>query len=190
MIHQAFSFIIESLNRYFSIKISEAEKVVANILVSQDGSVQSSIENKVVVSLVNVEEERIARNPDIYRKQPDGSLQIVTPEIKLNLYMLFSAYFPSDYNEALKMLSLVIGFFQKNNKFNAANSPGLNPKLHDLSVELFTLGLEQQNHLWGALGAKYLPSVVYKMRLITIADEEITGTGEPITEIQINEVKQ
>lgn len=189
MLHQAIAFIIESLNGYFSVKISETEKVVANSLLLQDGSLQGNIENKIVVSLINVEEERIARNPDIMRKQPDGSLQVIKPEIKLNLYVLFSAYFPSDYNEALKMLSLVIGFFQKNNKFNAANSPQLHPKLHDLSLELFTLGLEQQNHLWGALGAKYLPSVVYKMRIVTISDEEIRGTGDPITEILINEEK-
>jgi len=103
--------------------------------------------------------------------------------------MLFSAYFPNDYNEALKMLSLVIAYFQKMKQFTTANSPDLPPQLQNLSVELFTLGLEQQNHLWGALGAKYIPSVVYKMRLVPIVDDEITGTGDPITEISINEPK-
>jgi len=189
MIHQAINHIIKTLNNYLFIKIAEAEKVVANSLVAQDGTLQNNIDNKIVVSLVNIEEERIARNPDIYRKQPDGSLEMVTPETKLNLYMLFSAYFPNDYNEALKMLSLVIGYFQKMKQFTTANSPDLPPQLQNLSLELFTLGLEQQNHLWGALGAKYIPSVVYKMRLVPIVDEEITGIGDPITEISINETK-
>lgn len=190
MIHQAINHIVKTLNNYLSIKIAETEKVVANSLVAQDGTLQSNIDNKIVVSLVNVEEERIARNPDIYRKQADGSLEMVKPEVKLNLYMLFSAYFPNDYSEALKMLSLVIGYFQKMNQFTTANSPGLPPQLQNLSVELFTLGLEQQNHLWGALGAKYIPSVVYKMRLVPIVDDEITGIGDPIIEISVNEVKK
>jgi len=120
----------------------------------------------------------------------DGTIQIIRPEVKLNLYLLFTAYFPSDYFEALKMLSLVIGFFQKRNTFNTSNSPGLDSKIKDMNLELYTLNMEQQNHLWGSLGAKYTPSVLYKMRLISISDDEIDGTQEPITEIFINEDKQ
>ncbi len=190
MIHLAIEHIINELNSYLSVKISESSKVTHNSLVKPDGTVQTGIDDKIVVSLVNIEEERIARDPEIYKKHIDGTIQIIKPEVKLNLYLLFTAYFPSDYNESLKILSLVIGFFQKKNTFNTSNSPGLDSRIKDMNLELYTLNMEQQNHLWGSLGAKYLPSVLYKMRLISIVEDEIDGTGEPITEIYINEDKQ
>jgi hypothetical protein len=178
---------VNELNSYLSVKISEPDRVMANNLVTQDGNIQGGIDDKIVVSLVNTEEERIARDPNIYHKQPDGSLEIQKPETKLNLYILFTPYFPSDYNEALKMISLVIGFFQKKNRFTPANTPELNPKLKDLTLEMVTQNMEQINHLWSSLGAKYMPSVLYKMRLVSIVDDEIEGTGQPIQEIYINE---
>lgn len=187
LIHLAFDHIINELNSYLSVKISESDRVMANNLLTQDGNLQNGIDDKVVVSLVNTEEERMARDPDIYRKQPDGTLHIQNPEIRLYLYLLFTAYFPSDYNEALKMISLVIAFFQKKNKFTPANTPDLDPGLKGLTMEMVTLNMEQQNHLWASVGAKYIPSVLYKMRLVTIAEDEIDGTGEPITEIHIND---
>lgn len=57
-------------------------------------------------------------------------------------------------------LSFIISFFQNKNVFNHQNSPELDEKIEKIIVDLYTLNLEQQNHLWGALGAKYMPSVV------------------------------
>lgn len=187
MIHLAIEHIVKDLNSYLSIKISEASKVVHNSLVKQDGTPQNNIDDKIVLSLINIEEERIAKDPDIYKKLPDGTIQIIKPVTKLNLYLLFTAYFPSDYNEALKLLSLVIGYFQKKNVYNNSNSPDLDTRISEMNIELVTLNFEQQNHIWGSIGAKYLPSVIYKLRLIPIIDDEVDGTGDPITQIHINE---
>lgn len=187
MIHLAFDHIINELNSYLSVKISETDRVMAGSLLTQDGNPQPGIDDKILVTLVNTEEERIARDTGLYRKQPDGSLQVQKPAIRLNLFILFTAYFPSDYNEALKMTSLVISFFQKKNRFTPADTPDLEPTLKGITMEMVTLNMEQHNHLWASLGAKYIPSVLYKMRLVSIAEDEIEGTGEPITEIFINE---
>jgi len=54
-------------------------------------------------------------------------------------------------------------------------------------VDLYTLNFEQVNHLWSTLGGKYLPSVMYKMRQITIDEEYVTGESGFIKEIQLNE---
>jgi hypothetical protein len=32
------------------------------------------------------------------------------------------------------------------------------------------MNFEQMNHLWGILGGKYIPSVLYKLRLIPIQE--------------------
>ena len=46
---------------------------------------------------------------------------------------------------------------------------------------------EQQNHLWGALGAKYMPSVMYRLALVAVRDEQIEAEVLPVQEILINE---
>jgi hypothetical protein len=38
----------------------------------------------------------------------------------------------------------------------------------DLAFEVETLNYQEQSHLWGAIGAKYMPSIVYKLRLLTL----------------------
>jgi hypothetical protein len=44
------------------------------------------------------------------------------------------------------------------------------------------------NHLWGILGGKYVPSVLYKMRVVSIEEEVEDSIGEPIMEIGINTI--
>ena len=53
-------------------------------------------------------------------------------------------------------------------------------EIERLVVELYSLNLEQQNHLWGYLGGKYLPSVVYKVRLVRIQEDAVRGEARPI----------
>ena len=45
----------------------------------------------------------------------------------------------------------------------------------------------QQNHLWGALGAKYLPSVIYKVRMIVIQEALKADEQPPIKIIVASE---
>ena len=51
-------------------------------------------------------------------------------------------------------------------------------------MELYTMNFEQVNHLWSTLGGKYLPSVLYKMKMIVISDEANQVGGGLITEIE------
>ena len=47
------------------------------------------------------------------------------------------------------------------------------------------MGLEQQNHLWGYLGAKYLPSICYKVRMLVVQEQLGLGQQPGIGEISI-----
>jgi hypothetical protein len=47
--------------------------------------------------------------------------------------------------------------------------------------------LQDLNNLWGILGSKYIPSVVYKMRLIIISDDFSQGMAQPVIEIKVND---
>jgi hypothetical protein len=185
MIHYAITHIVEELNNYFKIKYGVNNRILPAGLVQQDGQPSSGSDGRVILSVVNVEEDRLSRSPDTQRQQLNGTYQNVKPEIKLNLYLLFSAYFSTDYNEALKSISGVISFFQRKNFIDRTNTPDLNPHIDRMVFELYSLTLEQQNHLWGSLGAKYMPSVLYKMRILSIQEEEIESMAYPVREIDL-----
>jgi hypothetical protein len=44
------------------------------------------------------------------------------------------------------------------------------------------------NNLWGILGSKYLPSVMYKLRMISISEEFVLGNAPLLNEIIVNEI--
>ena len=100
--------------------------------------------------------------------------------------MLFSANL-SLYAESLKRISLVIQFFQYRNVFDGSNSPTLDTRIEKLIADMNTIGFEQLNNLWSVLGGKYMPSVLYKIRLVTIEEETIDASGTFIKTIAINE---
>jgi hypothetical protein len=38
---------------------------------------------------------------------------------------------------------------------------------------MYNLSFQEQNNLWGSMGAKYVPSVLYKVRMVTIDEGSI-----------------
>jgi hypothetical protein len=46
------------------------------------------------------------------------------------------------------------------------------------------LTIEQLNQMWAYLGSKYLPSMVYRVRMITLQDLEPLAIGQPVTSIE------
>lgn len=154
---------------------------LTHIVKHEDGNVAIDA-NSLGLSLVSIEEERVTKSQDSIVRAPNGQVSFINPEIKLNLYILITAFF-TNYNEGLKYLSGAIRFFQSKNVFNQENTPSLDSRIQKLIVELYTLNFEQQNHLWGSLGAKYLPSVMYKVRLIIIQEAQKSSEQPPIREI-------
>jgi len=124
----------------------------------------------LLLTLINVEEEVIGKSQLPYLKHPDQSYDLLNPELKVNLYMLVSAVSTKQESEryvnCLKILSYAVGFFQYKSVFDKLNSPGLPDRVEKIIVELVSPTFEQQNHIWGSMGAKYMPSVLYKLRML------------------------
>jgi hypothetical protein len=131
------------------------------------------------ITLVNIEEESSLKNGLHYRRTPIGGIEYENPPIYLNLYLLFTASFPS-YENSLVGLGLIIRFFQGQNSFTLSTNEG---ELQ-MTLDLYTMTFEQVNHLWGSLGGKQMPFVMYKARLVRITDRKTQGIGTPIIEIQ------
>lgn len=139
-------------------------------------------QDTVGLTLVNVEEERTFKAQLPTYVTVDGRQIAREPEIQLNLHVVAAANF-TDYAEGLRYLSLVLAFFQAHPGFTQDDFPSLDPRIGSLTAELHSLSYEQLNQLWAFVGGKQLPSVVYRLRLVTVQDDEIMGVQVPITTI-------
>ncbi len=201
MIDNALKFVAAEVNRYVVRKINPKDDptitklvVLGNITKAQDNdnapNPNNPVAGKAVLSLVNIEEDRISKSPQNFVKVND-KVEYRNPKIFLNLYCLF-AVANSAYDTALQQLSLIIQFFQYKNVLTHQNSPAasepkLDPRIDKLVFDLHSLNFEQVNHLWGTLGGKYLPSVLYKVRLVTIEDDTPQMQADPILNLAIND---
>ncbi len=182
MIDISLKFIRDEINKYLDPLNSGTNNVdLQNITKVIDHP--SDTESKIFLSLINVEEDRISRNPENFRKI-DNKVVYKNPKIHLNLYCLFTPTH-SEYETALKQLSSVIQFFQFTNVFTHENTPTLDSGIDKLIFDLYSLNFEQLNHLWGMIGGKYMPSVLYKMRMIMLEESAIEAEGGLIKEVGI-----
>lgn len=131
------------------------------------GANNADLQSKVVLTLVNLEEEKTLKNGPYYVQEGE-TLVKKNPTIYLNLYLLFSCA-DEDYETALTKISRIIGTFQSKFVFTPDTAevpfPG---EIEKIILDLFSINFEQSNHMWGILGGKYIPSVLYKARLIAI----------------------
>src|SRR5690606_12168274 len=184
MIHTCLSFLTNELNDYLKLRTGSptVDRVYLTSVATEGGGVV--IPNKSLgVSLINIEEDRVYKDQKSTIINNHGNVERLNPEIKLNLYVLISANFQNadaedstdDYVEGLKQLSWIISFFQAKNVFTPENSPKLadfDPNLTKLVVELYSYSFEQLYNFWSVVGAKYLPSVLYKIRILTFQERE------------------
>lgn len=150
-----------------------------------DNAGSEDISNSIILSVVNLEEEKRLKNNQTYIKQ-NGETKYINPAINLNLYLLFSANFKI-YTNALIRLSQVIAFFQGKKFFHQKNTPDFAGKDLEVHMEIHTLNFEQINDLWGSLGGKQVPFVMYKMRLIKIERQDIKYSAPVIEQIDGSE---
>jgi hypothetical protein len=84
------------------------------------------------------------------------------------------------------LISHIIAYFQGTNYFTKTNAPDLPNGIEKLIMEVYSMPIEQQNYMWGALGAKYLPSVLYRMRLVVIDAKETTSSQGVIDTLDVS----
>ena len=169
IIYEAVEFIRKELNAYLKQDQVGQDPVVLSTILAQDGSVPPEASQKVVLSLINIEREGTASSGNFYTRDPNGSIARRSPAVNLNLYLLLTGSH-DDYTESIKLLSNSIGFFQAKPVFTRESSPDFPQALEKLSFEVVNLQLQDMSHLWGALGAKYMPSIIYKVRMLTFQE--------------------
>lgn len=193
MMVEAISLLLKQLNDYIAQVDGGAgvpnQAIVGNVSQLERPEIATELDNHVVLTLVNVEEERALKNGRV-TATVGGEVSYRNRPIHLNLLLLFTANY-RNYGTGLKRLAQVLTFFQGKQKFTAGNSPGSNlPQSgiveFSLVMDLLSLTFEQVNHLWGILGGKQLPFAIYRGRLVAISDQRVLEGGGVIQDIEIS----
>ena len=191
MIDRALSLLSDELQNYITFSNASADVIIDNIGMLETSN-SDSLSKHIVITLVNLEEESALKNNSPLKKGAPGSASYENAPVFLNLYVLVTCnYSGSDYILALRRLSAVIRFFQSRNSFSTRNSINTTTPLADsvdlkFTMELYTLTFEQINHLWGSLGGRQVPFVMYKLRVVTITERATVRTVPLIEEIETN----
>lgn len=175
MIQAALSHLANQLNAYLKRTNNLTEDiVVVSSLIESDGSVAPHTNNKLVLLLTNIEKDTVPQSNTSRAAGFDGRALIGSRSVHLNLSVILAANFSgSNYAEALKFISKAIAFFQMQPVFDKHSSPDLDSRIDKLVLDIENLNIQDLSNLWGLLGGKYLPSVYYRVRMVTINPDNV-----------------
>lgn len=141
-------------------------KVELNTIVDNDGSIPLKNQNKMVLSLLHLEHESAKPYNDRYTSNGE-TWSNQNPSVRLNLNILMTSVF-DDYDETLKFLNATVSFFQANTTLSSKYYSNLPEGIDRLEFDMEKVTYMDMHNLWSAMGAKYQPSTLYKMRMLTI----------------------
>lgn len=189
MIYETLQILKEQLDNYLIDAGLGKIVTLNNVAMLESGSDGASdLEGKVIISLINIDEESSLKNVPAV-KIVNNKAEYSNPPVNINLFIMISAYCDS-YENSLLSISKTIELFQGKRVFTPANTVynRASASLDVLDsfkfvVELYTPGFEMWNHIWGTLGGRQLPAVIYKVQLIQIDADKKQASSELITQI-------
>jgi len=198
MIYEALQIISEQLDNYLSSEgLSNLVKLENIALLESSSENADNIKGKVVLTLLNLEEESALKNTPNFKVR-NGKTEYKNPPVNLNLFLLISANCDT-YDKSLRCISKTIQFFQGKKVFTSTNTVYNRTNVafdvldyFKFNLEIYTLSFEQLNYVWGTLGGRQLPSVVYKIQLLEIEQDIKLSTSGVITHIggDLNDINQ
>jgi len=184
MINTLFDEISGKLNDHFRLKNLLLFKCLVGDISIHDKNNEAGgeveIDESIILSLVSIEEENAMKN-NYPLKQVGSAFMQEKSAVYVNIFLLFSSKY-KNYNTALEAISQVIACFQTSRKvFFMAD--GLEQQA---IMNLHNLGFENLNNLWTVMGGRYLPSVIYKARIL-MYQQSPPENGSLITDIREKE---
>ncbi|MEM0995878.1 MAG: DUF4255 domain-containing protein [Bacteroidota bacterium] len=187
MLGKVIAYIGDQLNSYIARKQGYGpgtNKVVISPIFNQDGSLAITTDNVIVMTMVDLRKDGSAYsyNAGAY---PGYGGAIDFSAIHLNVYLLFSGYFKAKNTvDALNFLSFVLEFFQQHPQMDRDSFPTLPASVQKLDFHFESQDFVQKSYMWNLIGAKYMPSVLYKMQLIAVSDPSTTATAPQIITVE------
>ena len=142
MLKESLQFLADELNKYLVQKLGASQDdervVLGNVAKAYDNSPpllgEMPIANKAILSLVNIEEDKVAKQQENFVRT-DTNVRYKNAPVLLNVYILFSVN-KNIYADSLVWLSYIVQFFQHQNSFTPLTHPALNSKIKKLMVDL------------------------------------------------------
>ena len=167
MIDQILVYITEELNSYLGRYFDNPAGLAKIGILGVEGETD---ENKMVVSLLNIEREGAMGTTASFHGEGQGFVQKMSPWY-LNIYFVVAAVFQDKrYMDSVKMLTTSISYLQQHPVVVLENG-------QKFAIELVTLSIQELTNVWSILGGKYYPSVVCKVRMLRFEGEEIRKTA-------------
>lgn len=148
---------------------------IFNISNLSDDDESLTSNSPIILSVINMEEDKVARSPQVYLPNSNNNSpaeRYNNPAQHFITSILFTAYNKEQTNgkylDGISKLEHVIRCFQENRVFMLNGTT-------KLILDLESLKISELNQLWSMLGNKYMPSVLYRMRMITIQHDEKDG---------------
>jgi len=201
MISHGLTIVINELKRHleeaYNVPASQDAVQLGNLAegITSSGNQGGIARGKLVFSVVNIREEKTLKNlPNFVRNEATLRTTYENPPVFLNFWILITAT-DTGYNNALLMLSRAIRFFQSKNVFtqddifpaslsiNAPPNPLDRLESFKLIFDLYSPSMEEVNHLWGTLGGKQYPFVIYIMRMLDLKFRAVYNESGLITEV-------
>ena len=73
----------------------------------------------------------------------------------------------------MKFLSYAVGCFQEQPIIDKSSNPELPDGIDKLILDIENINIHELSNLWGILGGKYQPSILYKVRMINFVSDAI-----------------
>lgn len=182
MLQHALELIRRRLNAYLAPGDPTADTwVVLSNLVDHEGRPFGGAENKLAMFVANVEYEGTFSAQGRMTVRTGATFTAVAAPRFINVWIVFFANFQNErYADGLDMLSRTIAFFQQQPLFTHDTDPQLDQSISRLSVEMMNLDLMQLNYVTSMTGARYLPMVCYKMRMLPFTSEAVQAIVPPV----------
>ena len=199
MISHALTIVINELDKHFAdTYILGAPTKVELGNLAEGFAANGDSREKLILSMVNIREEKTLKNlPNHVRNDITHSIIYENPPVFLNFQILITATH-TNYTNALLVLSRAIRFFQFKNVFTQDNVDPLSISKYrpdnpldqldsfKLIFDLYSPSMEEVNHLWGTLGGKQYPFVLYMLRMLDLKFNAIQSESSGITDIVRN----
>jgi hypothetical protein len=172
MIQTTLELIREKLNDRLMAEDRRSEDwVILSNIVGLNGEPFPEARDKVVICLANIQSEEVTSAYLPGAAVGSAGPGLVALPLYIDLFVLFYANFEGrNYPEGLGVISRTIAFFQENPVFTRDNLPMLDGRIDKLQFEFTNLDLAALHCLLRYMGAKYLPSAYYKVRMIRFDD--------------------
>ena len=174
--------ILHSIKEYLSCNMEDRLNIVLNSVKKDKGTEEEDI----VITLLRIEQEtsRKPQNTSYTEVWENDKKRVLptSPDLDINLEVLISSH-ASNYESSLIQISDVVSLL---NSVKTATKPSKMDKdafelLRSLSVSIMNMTFEQHLSMWQTLGGNLVPSVAYKIRMVTISG---TPQKEPAPIVQ------